>query len=129
MCLTQSYQNALLWYTAAADHGHASAQYNLGVIYQHGKGVPKNDQMAFKWFQDAAEGGHSRAKVALQEFAKLGDVAQNKQEAPSEYILAAEKGSAKAQYNLGLIYQEGTHVAKNDTERPAGTCRMHIQAA
>ena len=38
----------------AADQGDAKAQYNLGVIYENGQGVPQNDTEATKWYLLAA---------------------------------------------------------------------------
>lgn len=32
-------KRAVKMYTLAADQGHASAQYNLGVMYEHGRGA------------------------------------------------------------------------------------------
>ncbi len=37
------------------DNRHASAQYNLGVSYAKGQGVPKDDQQAVFWYRKAAE--------------------------------------------------------------------------
>ena len=33
----QDYAEAVRWYRLAADQGYASAQYNLGVMYNNGK--------------------------------------------------------------------------------------------
>ena len=37
--VTQDYKTAVKWYTLAAEQGHASAQFNLGVIHDNGMGV------------------------------------------------------------------------------------------
>ena len=49
----------------AAKQGNAVAQYNLGVMYQQGKGVPKNDKTAGKWYTLAAEQGDADAQSNL----------------------------------------------------------------
>ena len=36
----QDYGEAVKWFQKAADQGYANAQYNLGVIYDQGLGVP-----------------------------------------------------------------------------------------
>ena len=54
------------WYRKAAKQGHASAQTNLGVMYQLGRGVEKNEQKAAEWYIKAAEQGHELAKIALR---------------------------------------------------------------
>ena len=38
-----------------AKQGNAEAQYNLGVIYHNGEGVPKDDAKAFHWYEKAAK--------------------------------------------------------------------------
>ena len=43
----------------------AQAQYNLGVMYEKGKGVKKNLKEAKKWFQFAAEQGIIKAQYKL----------------------------------------------------------------
>ncbi len=37
------------WYRKAAEQGDADAQYNLGVMYMGGGGVPKNNIEAYMW--------------------------------------------------------------------------------
>ena len=34
-----------------AEQGHVEAQYNLGLMYASGDGVPENDAEAVKWFR------------------------------------------------------------------------------
>ena len=43
------------WFRKAADQGFAPAQYNLGLIYANGRGVPVDYAEAFKWFTGAAD--------------------------------------------------------------------------
>ena len=48
-----------------ADHGDADAQWQMGVRYDEGEGVPKDDAQAMLWFQLAAEQGHVAAQAHL----------------------------------------------------------------
>jgi hypothetical protein len=48
-----------------ADQGDADAQWQLGVLYHDGEGVPKDDTQAVQWFQRAAEQGYVRAQSTL----------------------------------------------------------------
>jgi TPR repeat protein len=48
-------KEAANWYHKAAANGLAKAQYNLGLYYASGEGVPANSVEAWKWFQLAAE--------------------------------------------------------------------------
>ena len=43
-----------------AEQGQAGAQYNLGVIYASGAGVPQDDAEAARWYRLAAEQGYPR---------------------------------------------------------------------
>ena len=49
----------------AAERGDADAQYNLGMMYADGRGVPQDDTTAVEWFQKAAEQGHALAQKNL----------------------------------------------------------------
>ena len=39
---------------SGAEQGNASAQFNLGVMYDNGDGVPQDDKTEMKWFTLAA---------------------------------------------------------------------------
>ena len=49
----------------AADQGDAEAQYNLGLMYVNGEGVPKDDAEAVRWYRLAAEQGDASAQHNL----------------------------------------------------------------
>ena len=42
-----------------AEAGDASAQFNLGVMYDNGEGVPEDDAEAVRWYRMAAEQGNA----------------------------------------------------------------------
>jgi len=46
----QDAARAAQWYRKAADHGNALAQARLGLMYEHGYGVPRYAVMARMWF-------------------------------------------------------------------------------
>ena len=50
---------------ARAEQGNALAQFNLGVNYTSGEGVPQDDVEATRWFRLAAEQGHLGAQQFL----------------------------------------------------------------
>ena len=52
-------------YRKAAEQGLANAQFNLGVMYHKGRGVPQSYEEAAKWFRKAAEQGDTKAIQAL----------------------------------------------------------------
>ena len=45
--LSKVYETAIKWYTSAAEQGHDSAQFDLGVIYDFGTGVSKNPSFTY----------------------------------------------------------------------------------
>ena len=49
----------------AAEQGDARTQYNLGVLYDIGDGVPMDKGMAAKWYQKAADQGYAMAQNNL----------------------------------------------------------------
>ena len=54
----------------AAEQGHVSSQFNLGVMYDTGVGVPEDKGEATKWIRKAAEQRHGVAIEWLEENAK-----------------------------------------------------------
>ena len=53
------------WSRLAADLGDAGAQYNLGVMYRNGRGVPRDRTEAVRWYRLAADQGDARAQYNL----------------------------------------------------------------
>jgi DNA polymerase-3 subunit epsilon len=66
----EDYVVAVRLWRLAAEQGHSKAQYNLGVAFAHGKGVPINLVEALDWWRRAAEKGHD---LAARELAKTKD--------------------------------------------------------
>ncbi|MBI5436034.1 MAG: sel1 repeat family protein [Nitrosomonadales bacterium] len=59
------YEQAAKLYTPLAKKGNAEAQYNLGVMYRTGRGVPQDYKEARKWYRLAAEQGNALAQFNL----------------------------------------------------------------
>lgn len=45
------------WHRKAADQGNGNAQFNLGFMYDLGRGMPQNYIEAVKWYSLAAKVG------------------------------------------------------------------------
>jgi len=56
---------AVVWYRKAADQGYADGQFNLGLMYRTGRGVPQDDVEAVVWCRKAADQGHAQAETCL----------------------------------------------------------------
>jgi Sel1 repeat len=81
----------------AAEAGLSPAQYTLGWIFTHEKGVEANPVKAFEWFQKGM----------------LSRILQNINTLSALLLPAAEAGHSFAQYNLGWMYYYGKGVEAN----------------
>jgi len=59
------YETALKEWHPLAEQGYASAQYNLGLMYGNGQGVPQDYKEAVKWWRLAADQDHAAAQYSL----------------------------------------------------------------
>jgi uncharacterized protein len=85
-------QKAVLLYQQAAMKGVVTAQFNLGVLYLTGEGVPKQDSLqAEALFRRAAEKGFVMAMVNLAQMYRTGygDVPKDLELAKKWLALAA----------------------------------------
>ncbi|HVQ80387.1 MAG: hypothetical protein WBY84_18910 [Pseudolabrys sp.] len=57
----RDYAAALRFIRPLAEQGDASAQYNLGVLYDNGLGVPQDKVRAYMWFTLSAAQGRDGA--------------------------------------------------------------------
>jgi len=83
------------------EHIHHAAQYNLGAMYRHGQGVPRDLKESLKWYRLAGDQGDEQARQILPSLYK---------ESLEWLRIEAEHGSALAQSGLGVIYAQGLGV-------------------
>jgi TPR repeat protein len=108
------YATAFRELSLLASQGDLASQYNLGVAYYNGKGVPQNYREAVKWYQVSAARGFAPAMHNLGWMYNKGlGVTQDYREALRLYRLAAEKGFAEAQRDMGVMYAEGKGVTQD----------------
>ena len=60
--------NAINWFLQSAELGHSTSQYNLGLIYATGQGVPKDFSKARMWWILA---GDEEAKKNIVKLEKI----------------------------------------------------------
>ncbi|MEE2790942.1 MAG: tetratricopeptide repeat protein [Acidobacteriota bacterium] len=78
---------------ARAQAGVPGAQFNLGVMYAEGRGVPQDEAAAVYWYRLAAEQGLAEAQLNLGDmYAEGRGVSQDEAEAARWYRLAAAQG-------------------------------------
>ncbi len=124
--LKQDYAEALKWFRRAAEKNFAPAQYNLGLAYELGHGVPADDRQAFKYYLAAAEQGFGAAQFNVGNMYAVGrGTGQDLFESNLWLKQAAEKGIVEAQFNLGLAYEAGRGVKKDEAQ----AARWYKQAA
>lgn len=61
----QDFQTAFSLFSAAANSGDAEAQYQLALLYSHGRGTQKSDDKAQQWLEKAAAQNHPGAQYTL----------------------------------------------------------------
>jgi hypothetical protein len=62
---------AVKWFRKSAEQGNASAQYNLGQMFELGQGVAQDNKSALKWYQKSAEQGNESAEKSYR---KIHDI-------------------------------------------------------
>ncbi len=107
---------AFKWFKLAAERGHADAALKVGLCYEDGKGVPKNEQEAIKWFTKAIEYGN----IAFGAYS-LGRMYYDGKGVPQDYAKAFDlftqankEGNSDAGSFLGDMYAFGQFVEKDD---------------
>ncbi len=101
---------ALRLFRPLADQGDDVAQFDLGVMYNKGWGVPRDYVQAAKWYRLAAVQGNADAQYNL---GILNDDGHRYAEAVKWYRKAADQGLGDAQFNLGLLYAKGQGVPRD----------------
>jgi TPR repeat protein len=106
------FKTALSAWLTFAEQGNASAQSNLGMMYDHGNGVLQSDETALKWYTLAAEQGDVVAQSNLAGMYDVGrGVPESDKTAVKWLTLAAGQGYGPAQSYLGVMYVNGEGVA------------------
>jgi TPR repeat protein len=92
-----NYDKAVADIQFLANGGEPRAQYDLGLMYDKGQGVPQSDSEARRWYERAAEQGEPRAQYNLGLMYLNGQgVAPDLPKAYSWISLSASQGNAHA---------------------------------
>ena len=119
---TSEYRTIFELYLKAAQQNHIEAQYELGQLYEQGKGIEQSFDKAVEWFLRAAEQNNDAAKYRLFELYALGKgVKRSITEAVSwlnkcrwEKLSLEPKGLEL--YSIGKKYYYGLEVDQSYTE-------------
>jgi len=108
------YKTALKEWRPLAEKKNALAQYQIGLLYQHGKGVSKNLVKATTWYRLAAKQNLAQAQSSLGNFYLLGrGVKRDFKKALYWSNRAAFQGEAAAQTRLAFILRYGKGTKRN----------------
>jgi TPR repeat protein len=117
-----SREDAISWWTLAANGGDAGAMFQLGQIYQR-----RNTEMSLEWYRKAEAAGNSEAKAtreayekelaseAVEEAYSEGSILYRNDDGSGEdfakarerFKFAADQGHVNAAVNLGAMLQNG----------------------
>ena len=90
-------------------------------MYEEGRGVPRDDQLAVQWYRKAAEQGHAAGQNNLGwMYAEGRGVPKDDRLAVQWFRKAAKQGHAAAHSNLYLRYPEVSFAERLKTEAEQG---------
>ena len=110
----KNHSKAVEWFAKAAEQGHSSGQYMLGLSCYFGDGIKKDYKKAFEWFAKAAEQGNPDGQWRLGNCYYYGNgVEKDFAKAVEWYAKSAEQGNPVGQWRLGNCYYYGNGVEKD----------------
>lgn len=101
-------------FRASAEKGDADSQFNLGLMYERGISVGKDEKTALAWYRKSAEQGNSNAQynlAVLYENGRGSDV--DFARAHQWYRKAVVQGDGLAVGNLGMMYVRGQGIKED----------------
>ncbi|MGL5417051.1 MAG: tetratricopeptide repeat protein [Clostridium sp.] len=120
--INESVNKLIKIYKQLSANGDKEATFLLGEIYDFGEWVERDENEAFYWFDKADEYGNEKAKVKSGQIAfEIAEGLYSEEEIKciEWYNIASSKGNREAQYKLGLLFEKGIIVEK-DEERARG---------
>ena len=115
--VAQDLEQAVFWYTRAAEGGLAPAQYRLASIYEKGIGARRNPRSAQEWYRRAAQAGNAKAMHNLAVLFAEGAAGKPDLTAAGIWFkTAAEHGVRDSQFNAGILYARGLGVKQDFIE-------------
>ena len=108
------YDEARAIWSTFAYAGDVDAQFNLGTLYENGLGVEADAEKAARWYRAAASRRVDLARLALARLQRAGALEPEPDEDQIKLLeIAARRGLAEAQYELGVAYDHGLGVTQN----------------
>ena len=108
-CKPKDYKMTFCEWELLAKQGIAAAEYNLGLMFSRGEGVPSDDKEAVKWYQLAAEQGLAQSQTNLGlMFGKGQGVEQDYVEAHKWFNIAGVNGNEIGRRNADIVEKKMT---------------------
>ncbi|WP_455203801.1 tetratricopeptide repeat protein [Kaarinaea lacus] len=118
--LSTAYQGDYVWedklakLLPKAEAGNAEAQYDVGEMYERGRGVLKDAGKAFEWYLKSAQQGNEKAAYRAGLAYLKGKGTEKEHSKAFKWLsIAADKGYERAQYYVGEMYEKGLGVDKD----------------
>jgi TPR repeat protein len=111
--------SALNIWRPLAEQGEAAGQAGLGILYDNGCGVPKDEAQAFVWYSKAADQGNAEAEYRLGQAYVQGanNLPRDRLQGLALMIRAGEHGHATSLRSIGDFYRNGLFgFPKDDAE-------------
>lgn len=83
-----------------ANKGDSAAQYDVGSMYQNGRGVKADRNKAIEWYTRAAEQDNTEAASRLE-------LMKSNESRFSTTEISASRGEVDSQFDLGNMYEKG----------------------
>lgn len=111
--LVQRFQTQL----EQAQSGKVKAMYEVGRMYERGRGTGKSFDAAASWYQKASDAGNDSAKARLGKMYIEGrGVTKDLNKAYQLLSEAARNNVSSAQYQLGIMYEIGIGISENNSK-------------
>ena len=128
-----SYERAVKLFRRASEDGNLVADWYLGHMYRQGRGVPRDDAMAYSYYSrvadhyDPDEDDQNRLRITVDAMVRIADyqrtgavnagIQPDPAAAARSYLkIATAYGHPAAQYALGVMSIKGQGVKKNPSQ-------------
>ncbi|MBT3888655.1 MAG: sel1 repeat family protein [Nitrosomonadaceae bacterium] len=119
----RDYVTAITLFFSLADKGHATAQFNLGVMHENGTGVVQDFKKSVGWYRMAAEQGYVKAQFNLALMYEGGKwVKQDYILAHMWYNLAAKNGDKFGTLSRDIVADQMTPAQISEAQKLAKEC-------
>lgn len=116
----KDYATALKEWLPLAEAGDAASQFNLGLMYLDGVGVPQNDEKAVLWFRRSADQGYAKAQGNLGALYAVGRGVRRDYVGAHVWLnLCAASGDSKCAAQRDLVAKKLKHRDLLEAQRRA----------